>query len=146
MGNFFMLLCRLITATINRNLWVSEDAPVENGHEAIASQPNVSGVTTAKDRKRFVSQIVNLFRPSYMMGFLHGRWSISQPPPEEYGINLPQHLSPVAVMQPVSIYNNSISTTQTNRMKQILRAAKGSILCFFILLMGVYIIFHELLH
>src|SRR5205085_6098372 len=51
------------------------------------------------------------------------------------------NLAPVAVERPVFAYTNKTctTTTQTNRMKQILRAAKGSALGFFILL-GVLVV------
>ncbi|MGC4036439.1 MAG: hypothetical protein QM764_10785, partial [Chitinophagaceae bacterium] len=49
------------------------------------------------------------------------------------------NLAPVAVTRPAYAHSTpSTTTTQTNRMKQVLRAAKGSALCFFILVASVF--------
>jgi len=127
MSHFFTLLCKLIVTNISgKNLFhvkrqtaetVSADVVNCKGCTAFPQGCENEGPckpTTATQPERPSWSWFNIF------SFLQ--------------INL----APVAVERPVFAYtNHTCTTTQTNRMKQILRAAKGSALCFFILLMGV---------
>jgi len=128
MSHFFTLLCKLIVTNISgKNLFhvkrqtaetVSADVVNCKGCTAFPQGCENEGPckpTTATQPERPSWSWFNIF------SFLQ--------------INL----APVAVERPVFAYtNHTCTTTQTNRMKQILRAAKGSALCFFILLMGVF--------
>ncbi|MEJ0105656.1 MAG: proprotein convertase P-domain-containing protein [Bacteroidota bacterium] len=131
MSHFFTLICRLITLRINGNSFLPvTKKSADNNYAADvlsckgcainpqgcgADEPCTPATVKKPEKSRWLS--FNIFR------------------------SLQINLAPVAVERPVFAYTTqTCTTTQTNRMKQILRSAKGEggTLCFAILLMSVF--------
>src|SRR5258706_821034 len=120
MSHFFTLLCKLITLCINGNSFLPEykksaynDAAdvlsckgcAINPQGCAADEPCKPATVKKPEKSRWL--FFNIFR------------------------SLQINLAPVAVERPVFAYTTQTSsTTQTNRMKQVLRSANSSTLCF----------------
>src|SRR5260221_11013960 len=119
MNNFFTLLCKLITLRINGNSFLPAIKKTSDNFSAdvinckgcpanpqgCANDEPCKPATVKKPEKSFRLRF-NIFS------------------------TLQINLAPVAVERPVFVYTTQTNTTtQTNRMKQILRSAKSSTLC-----------------
>ena len=118
MSHIFTLLYRLISLGSSRKQFLAEPIAAEQKEEPV--QP-VPFLVVDREVKNQGGSMAGLHQP--MMGWADGRWHHSQVHPEDFGINLPQHLSPVAMQQEGADHNFSSSTQTSSLMKQILLTA-----------------------